>query len=347
MSDDELTIVASAAAATTTSPSPTTTTTTTAAAHSCAVCDTAATKKCSLCPPAATLVLPTTAFEKTTLLKPLFYCGVAHQKEDWSQHKQVCIGQARRVKETAARKKMQRFCGLSSAAGMDAAGMQAAAAAATNSAVKRSFLPPWLHAPEKRAEWLVNVYRLRSNDAAAAGARAGIYSSKASRRNVCLDFLVFCLLVQRRNLLADVGGGGEAATLKDGDFIRLLLATAAPLLCKRFVRDDAKAKYGGENALMPNSLRSTAEQVYGYSANDVERRHEGDGVWTSVEMDVVAWTRLQQFNDVDDAGDTNTNNASFGAEDDRLMVFAGVGGHKLWNALVNDLAFTKASVISD
>jgi hypothetical protein len=119
--------------------------------------------------------------------------------------------------------------------------------------------------PEKQHEWLVDCYRMRTDDLMVwGGGLTGLYCRNATKGSVLRHFLVFCKLAVAHGVIPH-GWDWPA-------FLRV----AAGLLRFAFEKEDAHAKWGGENvfsAMMGGrSLRYTGEVVYRSSVTDGGRR---------------------------------------------------------------------------
>jgi tetratricopeptide (TPR) repeat protein len=109
--------------------------------------------------------------------------------------------------------------------------------------------------PAEQHEWLTDCYRMRVDDNMHySGEGSGLYSLDPNAEDAIEDFLVFCKLAVRNEVIPN--GWDWKAFLK----------VAGHLLAYAFEKSDAQEKYGRENvfaAMMGGrSLRFTAEMVY-------------------------------------------------------------------------------------
>jgi len=114
-------------------------------------------------------------------------------------------------------------------------------------------------------EWFSNCYQMRCDDDYQWGGcdLHGPYEPDSSPESIARDFMTFCLLAKRRNVVPN-----------DWDWSAFLQA-AAQNVGLAFEKSDARERWGSENyfdALMGGrSLRYTAEQVYDSKVDVPER----------------------------------------------------------------------------
>lgn len=133
--------------------------------------------------------------------------------------------------------------------------------------------------PALQREWLVDCYRMRVDDdyAWGGGKLRGLYAASCGDGgDVALDFLTFCKLAVRKNVVPK--GWDWAAFLQ----------TAKGLLRFAFEKSDAQEKYGNENvfaiATGGRSLRYTGEVVYGSSVMSMEESSDMEDMEDEVQQ---------------------------------------------------------------
>jgi len=127
-----------------------------------------------------------------------------------------------------------------------------------------------LSAPDKY-EWLSNCYQMRCDDDYqwGGGDLRGPYDPQATPESITQDFMAFCLLAKRRNVVPS-----------DWDWSAFLQVASANVPFA-FEKSDARERWGSENvfeaATGGRSLRYTAEQIYCSAVNDPDRSREQTG----------------------------------------------------------------------
>ena len=125
-------------------------------------------------------------------------------------------------------------------------------------------------APPDVYEWFSNCYMMRCDDdyAWGGGNLHGPYCPDATTQSNAFDFLVFCVLASRRNVVPP--GWDWLAFFK----------VASQFVCFAFEKSDAQERWGGENVFSAltgsnggRSLRYTAEVVYGSSCQSGSTEH--------------------------------------------------------------------------
>jgi len=252
----------------------------------CEVCKEATTKSCGRC-------------------KSVYYCSHDHQKAHWKQHKKTCLEN---------RKNSVLVTTIDSSSG------KIHSVTPNNVSASQAYVLGNCHgmpmyagswfdhiAPADHYEWLTNCYQLRCDDDYAWGGcyLHGPYDPDADVNSITEDFLCFCLLAKRNNMLPQ--NWNWSAFLK----------AAGKWAGFAFEKSDAIDRWG---AMAGWALRYAAERIYGYNPFGQSPRIPGDS----------------------DCHDTALEHAS--APISRNRYVAEVGGKAAWNEFKNVLRASRRNV---
>ena len=225
-----------------------------------------------------------------------FYCCRDHQRAHWGIHKKTCPGK----RSTAADTKSRTDTG------------------------KKIKPPPdsWAVglSGKFRYEWFVDCYRLRLDDDYLNDSYLhGFYAENSSASSIVLDFLVFCKLAVKQDVIPSypVWSWEELARV------------ATDMLKFAFEKSDAREKYGGENVFSVlfagmyggRSLRHTSSLVYGVLHGG--ENHEATLIIQ--EMEITAKSEVMR------SGATDRDEKYDG------IFFNDVGGSSMWHNLIEKL----------
>jgi len=231
--------------------------------------------------------------------KRTYYCSKEHQKQHWKEHKDTCktlrtstetnktndqnMVQSKNTNET---KKLMEGLATGWAKGLSASG---------------------------RYEWLADCYRMRVDDdyAWGGGNLHGLYDPDATKLSVVTDFLTFCKLAVKNNVIPSPWDWNA------------FLKVASGLVIYAMEKSDAQDKYGNENVFSVlmggRSLRATGEIVYGSSCMGCDDTMSNEHVAISECIEnSKAFSYVPKFT-IDES------------------LFAEVGGAKIWQNFLNNI----------
>ena len=187
--------------------------------------------------------------------KLVYYCCKDHQKKHWKEHKKKCKKKKKKKKENPPKSRVDWANGLGN---------------------------------NEKYEWLSNCYQLRCDDDYAFGGcyLHGPYDPNATALSNSGDFLIFCLLASRANVLPAQWDWRE------------FLNVASKHVFYAFEKSDAQERWGAHSPLF---LRSTANDIYGCdSVNSFSYKNKGANGKAAAEAETFKQLFVQpRRNDLD------------------------------------------------